>query len=105
MRGMRVARVGAGSHACQAHYPHEPLHTLAIHGIADAIQIHGYPSAPVKRSSSILVINVSHQFQCLRTLLNRVVIPIGSSEAQQLTLSSNAEVRMPRHNPLPFALN
>jgi len=69
---MRVTRVGAGGHTDQAHHPHEPLHTLAIHGLPNTIQRHGYPSAPVKGGLSLWVINVSHPFLALQSALWRI---------------------------------
>jgi len=52
-----------------------------------------------------LLINVPHQLQRVRAFLNRVVVPIGSSKVEQRTLASNAQLRMPRDNPLPFVFN
>ena len=107
MRGSGCGRLvcGPGATPSSPLFLHEPLHTLAIHGIALAIQPHHDPATAVKGRAGILSINQVHQLERLLTFSRWMVIPIGTTQPQQLTLATKAQFRMARDNPLAFGFN
>jgi hypothetical protein len=90
MLAARLARSLPRINGFQAHHPHQPLHTLAIHVVASPDQPLRHASRTVKGRVQILLIDQPHQSQILRRRALAGVVVRRARQAHELALLSDA---------------
>jgi site-specific DNA recombinase len=88
------AQSGPGVDRLQAHGPHQPLHSLAVHPLSLLDQPPGHPPTAVARAGGVLLVDQSHQPQVLGRLARRLMIEARTIQPEQLALAADAQGQM-----------
>jgi len=78
----------------QAHQTHQTLDSLAVDLLPPTGQHDGHPTAAEEGCLEILLVDPPHQLQVLDRLRRRLIVEARPIEAQQLALTTNAQLRM-----------
>jgi site-specific DNA recombinase len=89
-----LCRLGLGINGLQTHQPHQALHPFVVHQQFPAAQIGRHAGPTVERRPGVLLIDQAHQIQIELGLAHRRIVPRRAVEPQQLTLSTQADLRV-----------
>ena len=99
----RLTQTRAGVNSLDPQHPHQAFHPLVIDRPALLAQPFGQARRSVKRGPRVLLIQQPQVQQVLRAFLGGLVVKTGTGQTGQLTLSADAQLRMPLLNPASLA--
>lgn len=105
MRRVLPGEVGLSVYRLQAHQTHEPLHPLAVHGVALPAQPAGHLARAEERIRQIGLVDHPHQAQVRVGLGLRLVIVAGPGQAEQFALPGDRQLGMLRFDHAAALLN
>lgn len=92
MSWCRLAQSALRADRRQSHHPHQPFDSLVIHLVSLLAQPVGDPRRSIKRPSSVLLVDQSHQQKILLTDPLGIVVETRPAQPQQLALTDDGDL-------------
>ncbi len=103
--GMGLAGVWAWVNGFNAHFSHQTLYPFTIYSVSQFFQFPGHTTRSIEGCFGVLHIDQTHQQQIFLAFLDWLIVIAGPGKSNQLALSAQANIGMPRIDQPTFFLN